>query len=172
MRTAAHSRGHDSELFAPRLLGSFCQKYPDINITLEVANRKNILDSMSQNADDLYLIGEPPKSSDLEFQSYMANPLVVIAPADHHMAGQKSIPLSAIAKEHFIIREQGSGTGIAVEQLFADAGYSTNVRMELGNNESIKQGVPGDLPLLLDSFYTEAGEYDPQLSLICLLFWY
>lgn len=140
--------------FAPRLLGRFCQDYPDINVTLEVANRENILDRMSQNADDLYLIGEPPQSSDLEFQSYMANPLVVIAPADHKLAGQKSIPLSAIAKEHFIIREQGSGTRIAVEQLFADAGYTTNVRMELGSNESIKQGVSGGLGLSVLSLHT------------------
>jgi DNA-binding transcriptional LysR family regulator len=109
---------------------------------------------MSQNADDLYLIGKPPKSSDLEFQPYMANPLVVIAPAGHKLAGQKSIPLSVIAKEHFIIREHGSGTRIAVEQLFADAGYNTNVRMELGSNESIKQGVSGGLGLSVLSLHT------------------
>ncbi|MGB5606375.1 MAG: LysR family transcriptional regulator, partial [Gammaproteobacteria bacterium] len=65
--------------FAPRLLGKFCQAYPGIKVSLEVTNREHILDRMLHNIDDLYLIGKPPESSDLEFQPYLANPMVVVA---------------------------------------------------------------------------------------------
>ena len=127
--------------FAPRLLGKFCQLYPGINVSLEVTNRENILDRMANNVDDLYLIGKPPESSELEFQPYLNNPMVVVAPASHRLAKKKAIPLSEIADELFIMREAGSGTRIAIEQKFADAGLQLKVRMELGNNESIKQGI-------------------------------
>lgn len=140
--------------FAPRLLGKFHQAYPDINVSLEVTNREHILERMGQNMDDLYLIGKPPTSSDLEFEPYMANPMVVIAPIDHKLAGQKTIPLSVIGDEYFLIREQGSGTRIAIEQLFADAGKTLKVRMELGSNESIKQGVSGGLGIAVLSLHT------------------
>ncbi len=140
--------------FAPRLLGKFYQAYPDINVSLEVTNRDHILERMGQNMDDLYLIGKPPTSSDLEFKPYMANPMVVIAPIDHKLAKQKKIPLSVIGDEYFLIREQGSGTRIAIEQLFADAGKTLNVRMELGSNESIKQGVSGGLGIAVLSLHT------------------
>ena len=125
--------------FAPRLIGRFTQKYPGITVSLDVGNREHILERMSQNMDDLYLIGKPPESSELEFQPYLANPMVVVAPADHPMAGRKNIPLKAIAEQPFMIREPGSGTRIAVERVFAEHGYSLNIRMELGSNESIKQ---------------------------------
>ncbi len=147
--------------FAPRLLGKFYQAYPGIKVSLEVTNREHILERMAQNLDDLYLIGKPPVSSELEFQSYLTNPMVVVAPATHELAGKKAIPLSEIAKEYFILREQGSGTRIAIEQKFADAGLGLNVRMELGSNESIKQGIFGGLGIAVLSLHTlTAGDMD------------
>ena len=140
--------------FAPRLLGKFCQTYPDINVSLEVTNREHILDRMSHNIDDLYLIGKPPDSSELEFQPYLANPMVVVAPADHKFSRKKAVALSAIAGEQFIMREHGSGTRIAVEQKFAAAGLTLKVAIELGNNESIKQGITGGLGVAVLSLHT------------------
>ena len=143
-----------AKYFAPRLLGKFCQQYPGINVFLEVTNREHILERMNRNLDDLYLIGKPPDSSELEFRPYLANPMVVVAPASHRLAGRKAIPLSEIAGEHFILREQGSGTRVAVENLFASAGYGINVRMELGSNEAIKQGISGGLGIAVLSQHT------------------
>jgi DNA-binding transcriptional LysR family regulator len=140
--------------FAPRLIGKFTQDYPGINVSLDVGNRDHILDRMSHNRDDLYLVGKPPESCELDFQPYLENPMVVVAPVDHKLAGEKSIPLSLIADEPFIIREPGSGTRIAVEQLFAEAGHTLNIRMELGSNESIKQGISGGLGIAVISLHT------------------
>jgi len=140
--------------FAPRLLGKFCQAYPGVKVSLEVTNREHILDRMIHNMDDLYLIGKPPESSELEFQPYLANPMVVVAPVDHKLANKKAIPLSDIANENFIMRERGSGTRISVEQKFADAGLELKVGMELGNNESIKQGITGGLGIAVLSLHT------------------
>ena len=143
-----------AKYFAPRLLGQFCQRYPGIDVFLEVTNREHILERMNKNLDDLYLIGKPPESSELEFRPYLSNPMVVVAPADHTQAQKKAIALSEIAGEHFIMREQGSGTRIAVERLFAEAGYEINVRMELGSNEAIKQGITGGLGIAVLSKHT------------------
>lgn len=143
-----------AKYFAPRLLGKFFQQYPGINVSLEVANREHILERMNRNLDDLYLIGKPPEASDLEFLPYLENPLVIVAPAGHPLASRKAIPLSEIAKEHFIIRERGSGTRVALEAMFAEAGIESRVRMELGSNEAIKQGISGGLGIALLSQHT------------------
>jgi len=140
--------------FAPRLLGKFYQAYPGIKVSLEVTNREHILKRMSHNIDDLYLIGKPPESTELEFHPYLANPMVVVAPVNHKFANKEAITLSDIANEHFIMREQGSGTRIAIEQKFADAGLELKVALELGNNESIKQGISGGLGIALLSLHT------------------
>ena len=140
--------------FAPRLIGKFTQDYPGINISLEVGNREHLLDRMSRNLDDIYLIGKPPESSDLDFQPYLENPMVVVSTVSDPLSGLKSIPLAKIAEQPFIIREKGSGTRIAVENLFAEHDLSLNVRMELGSNESIKQGILGGLGIAVISQHT------------------
>jgi DNA-binding transcriptional LysR family regulator len=140
--------------FAPRLIGSFTRRYPGINVSLDVGNREHLLQRMSQNMDDLYLVGKPPESSELDFQPYLENPMVVVAPINHKLAGQKSLPLAAIADQPFIIREPGSGTRIALEQLFEKHGHAINIRMELGSNEAIKQGISGGLGIAVISLHT------------------
>ena len=140
--------------FAPRLLGHFCELYPGINVSLEVTNRERILERMNNNLDDVYLIGQPPDIPELQFEPYLPNPMVVIATADHALAGQSAIPLERVAREPFIVRERGSGTRIATEQKSHSVGHTLNVRMELGNNESIKQGVLGGLGLSVLSRHT------------------
>jgi len=140
--------------FAPRLIGKFTHDYPGINISLEVGNREQLLDRMSRNMDDVYLIGKPPESSELDFQPYLENPMVVVSTISDPLSERRSIPLAEIAKQPFIIREQGSGTRIAVEKLFAEHGLSLDVRMELGSNESIKQGISGGLGLAVISQHT------------------
>lgn len=140
--------------FTPKLIGKFSQLYPGINISLEVGNREKILKRMIQNMDDLYLMGQPPEKSELEFQPYLDNPMVVVAPIKHELAVRNKIKLSELGEYPFIIREPGSGTRIAVENLFNEAGLPLNVNMELGSNESIKQGILGGLGIAVISAHT------------------
>ena len=80
--------------------------------------------------------------------------MVVVAPADHKFANRKSITLAELVKENFIVREHGSGTRVAVENVFAEAGQNINIRMELGSNEAIKQGVAAGLGISVLSLHT------------------
>jgi len=52
------------------------------------------------------------------------------------------------------VREAGSGTRIATEQLFARHNLKIRVRMELGSNEAIKQAVIGGLGISVLSRHT------------------
>lgn len=145
-----------AKYFAPRLLGSFCQKYPGIEVSLKVSNRERILERLNDNQDDLYILGQPPESLDAIAEPFMDNLLVVLAPTHHPLANERNIPLARIAKEPFLIRELGSGTRIAVERLFREQGLSINVRMELGSNEAIKQSIVGGLGISVLSRHTLA----------------
>ncbi|MBZ0070496.1 MAG: LysR family transcriptional regulator [Gammaproteobacteria bacterium] len=143
-----------AKYFAPRLLGPFCQRYPGIEVSLEVLNRERILDRLHDNVDDLYILGQPPEDIDAVADPFLENPLVVLAPPDHPLAGKKKIPLARLAAEPFLLREPGSGTRAACERLFADHGLSVKVRMVLGSNEAIKQAIIGGLGVSVLSGHT------------------
>ncbi len=130
-----------AKYFAPRVLGEFCRRYPGIEVALKVTNRERLLERVADNMDDLYIMGQPPDSPDVEFEPFLLNPIVIVAPRAHPLVTEKAIPLSRLAQEPFIMREPGSGTRMAIEQFFKQHDIEIKVRMELGSNEAIKQIV-------------------------------
>ena len=143
-----------AKYFIPRLLGAFCRKYPGIDVAMKVSNRERILERLHNNEDDLYILGQPPEEIDVIAEPFLDNPLIVLAPVDHPLAREKNITLQRLAEEPFLVREAGSGTRIATEQLFARHNLKIRVRMELGSNEAIKQAVIGGLGISVLSRHT------------------
>lgn len=155
-----------TKFFMPRILGPFCAKYPGIDIALEVLNRDRLLERLDNNEDDLYIMGVPPDGLDVESQAFMDNPLVVLAPASHPMAGRNNIPFEELANEPFLVREQGSGTRMIVERIFKERQLDLNIKMELGSNEAIKQAVVGGLGLAMlseSTLYLDHGNKELAL---------
>ena len=136
-----------AKYFMPRVLGPFCAEYPGIDVAMEVINRDRLLDRLSRNQDDLYVMGVPPDDRGIESEPLIHNELVVLAPASHPLAGREKIPFRDLGAHRFLSREQGSGTRITVERIFGENGVPFDVRMELGSNEAIKQAVAGGLGL-------------------------
>jgi DNA-binding transcriptional LysR family regulator len=153
----------------PRLLGEFAQLHPGIKISLRVTNREQVLESLASSLDDLYILGQPPEGLAVTAIPFMENPLVVLAAPDHPLAKMRYIPLSRVAEEPWLLREPGSGTRKAVERLFAENGYKLNPRMELGNNESIKQAVLTGLGISVLSRHTLALHDPAQFAVLDVL---
>lgn len=149
-----------TKYFLPRILGLFCQKYPEIDVSLEVINHENVITRMQNNEDDLYILSHLPENIDLYSRAFLENPLVVVAKSDHPLAGQKNIPISSLNNEPFIMREFGSGTRTAVEKLFAKNNISVRVKLELGSNEAIKEAIAGGLGMSVLSRHTLQGYLD------------
>ena len=156
-----------AEYFAPRLLGMFCQQYPEIEVSLEVSNRKHVLDRLANNMDDLYILDLPPENEEIIVQSFLQNPLVVLASVNHPLAKKKKITLKRIAEEPFIFRENGSGTRIETENFVAKQGLKLKTRMTLGSNEAIKQAILGGLGISVLSRHTlTLDSHKDQLAIL------
>jgi len=140
-----------SKYFMPRVLGPFCAKYPGIDVAMEVINRDRLLERLARNEDDLYVMGIPPDDIDIVSRPLIDNPLVVVAPASHPLAKRRRLRFSELADQMFLMREEGSGTRIAIERLFEEKNTPLKVKMELGSNEAIKQAVAGGLGLSIMS---------------------
>jgi DNA-binding transcriptional LysR family regulator len=156
-----------AKYFVPRILGTFRQRYPGINISLQIANRQQILDRLANNLDDLYFIGQPPDDLEINLRHFLDNPLVVIAPRNHPLAQEKLISLERLIEEPLIMRESGSGTRMTVESFFAENRLKMRVEMEIGSNEAIKQAIVGGLGLSILSRHSLALE-GPQGPLVVL----
>lgn len=144
-----------AKYFVPEVLGEFCRLYPGIDVALKVSNRDRIIERLNTHEDDLYIMGQAPDEGiDIESYPLAPNPLVLLAPRDHPLVGEKNIPLERIAEEPLILREPGSGIRDATLRMFEQKGLRPKVRMELGSNEAIKHAVVGGLGLAMLSLHT------------------
>jgi len=133
--------------FAPRLLGTFHQRFPDVNVSIETTNQAAVVKLVSENEVDMAIMGQPPSESHLEALEFMDNPLIIVAPPEHRLAARKRIALKELEKEIFLIREPGSGTRGAMQRFFREQKLKLTTGMEMGSLSGIKQGVQAGLGL-------------------------
>lgn len=135
----------------PGLLGKFHQMYPDVEITLDVVNRAALVEAIMNNRIDMAIVGRVPDDIPVEIEPFAPNELVLVASPYHRLANVPGVPLAELAKEHFLLREVGSGTRAALETVFQEAGIPLQVSMQVGNNSAIKQSVAAGLGIALIS---------------------
>jgi DNA-binding transcriptional LysR family regulator len=156
-----------AKYFIPRLLGTFCARYPEIEVALEVLNRDGVVRRLEANLDDLCIMSRPPTDIDIHDDIFLPNPLILVAPAGHRLADRRALGFDALRGERFILREQGSGTRMATDEHFRRHKFRPDIRLELGSNEAIKQSVAGGLGLAVVSAHA-LGERPEQEGVVPL----
>ena len=151
-----------AKYFIPRILGTFCAKYPQIDIALEILNRDGVVNRLEENLDDLYIMSQPPVHLDIEDEVFMPNPLVLVASKAHPLANKKNLEIALLKGDKFIFREKGSGTRMTADAHFKRLKFKPDVRLELGSNEAIKQAVIGGLGVAVLSQYSLGDKADQE----------
>jgi len=143
-----------TKYFAPKLIARFARSHPRLELRLAVANRGDLIRLLAENDVDLAIMGRPPREMECVAERFAKHPHVVIAPPDHPLARRRRVPLAEVAAESFLVREQGSGTRLAMEKFFAERGLRVRVGMEISSNETIKQAVMAGMGLSFISLHT------------------
>lgn len=143
-----------SKYFIPHLLGPFCERYPAIDVQMNVGNRQQIIERLKQGVDDFYVFSHPPADIETDRIEFLANPLIAIAHEDHPLTKKRNLSLKDIANEPFLIREQGSGTRHAIEEYTRKNKIKLNTRMTIESNEAIKHAVMSKLGISIVSAHT------------------
>jgi LysR family transcriptional regulator, low CO2-responsive transcriptional regulator len=154
------------DYFFPGLLAEFCRRHKGVTVQLTVSNRAEIVRHFVENTTDLSVLLRPPQSPDIVAEAFAPQPHVIIAPPDHRLARKRNIPLQAVAKEPFIVREKGSDTRLAMDDLLAEAGVDFNITMEIQSTETIKQAVIAGMGLGFLSAHTVGRELELGLLVV------
>lgn len=164
LRLAVCSTG---KYFAPRMLGAFMEHHPGVEVSLQIHNRNTLIDRLANNEDDLYVFASPLQREDVVTQALLPNPLVVFARDDHALANTRKISFKRLAMESFVMREQESGTRQIATKLFERHGLAPKVRLEVSDDEAIKEAILAGLGVAIMSRFTLGMEPEPS-RLICL----
>jgi DNA-binding transcriptional LysR family regulator len=128
------------EHLVPATLHPFVQQHPAVEVSLRVANRAAAIGWLTDGWADVAVMGRPPSNLPLVAEPFLPNRLVLICAPSHPLA-HGAIELAEVAKETILIREQGSGTRLAVESVFASADLELASTMEIGSNAAVIAAV-------------------------------
>ena len=144
----------------PRIIGKFHARYPEIEVTLRIANTREIEREIQANGLDLGIVGgHIVGERETCVEANIDDELVLIVPPSHRLFRRREVPPGELAKERLIVREPGSATRQVMEGLLRKAGIELRAAMELGHTEAIKQGVMAGLGVAILSVYTVGAEH-------------
>jgi DNA-binding transcriptional LysR family regulator len=152
-----------AKYFAPSIMAAFKHEHPDIEMTLRVGNRAEMIASLRDHMVDVALMGRPPREVAVRAVIFGDHSFVIIAPPDHPLAGLRAVSKERLAQENFLVREPGSGTRMALDIYLSELpGRADAPGIEMGSNETIKQAVMAGLGIALISAHTIALEVEQK----------
>ena len=135
----------------PKVIGLFRQRYPAIDVQLQVnSTRKIVADTVNRNIDIGIVGGEiPPELRKIvDITPYVEDELALILPHSHPFATLPSINKDALYNLKFIALDPDSTIRSVLDGVLAQNGIDITrliVEMELNSVESIKNAVQSGL---------------------------
>lgn len=135
------------EYILPEFLKEFNDRYPMVQMNVEIKNSNQIVSAVMSRTIDAGVI-ETPSDEEVQVNMYpiLKDELMVIAPEDYEK--DSVITIDELKEMPLILREKGSGTRKVVADYLKKAGIledELQVVMELGSTESIKSAVEAGL---------------------------
>lgn len=145
----------------PPLLAEFSRLFPQIELTLNIGNRAQILSRFEQQQDDLFLFSHPPAGNQVLARRLLKNPLQLIAPPGHWASDRADLSMAELKAERFLIREPGSATRLMLETWLSNQGLALEKTMQIESNEAIRLSVASGLGLAVLSAHTLKAGTEP-----------
>lgn len=123
----------------PYFLSDFLKLHPEVELVMDVTNKRNVVESLSRNEVDFSLVSVLPPKLETEKMELLKNKLYLVGntkrsfPEDNTTEIFNDLPL--------IFREQGSGTLQTMMNYLNRNEIRFLKKMELKSNEAVKQAV-------------------------------
>jgi LysR family hydrogen peroxide-inducible transcriptional activator len=129
----------------PHVLPVFREAYPDIEIVLIEETTKHLEQLTASGGTDVSLLSLPLVEPSFAYIPVLEEEICLAVPPDHHLAQpeykQKSIPISTLRDEPFILLKKGQGFRAIAHDLCQTAGFEPRVVFESGNIETVQSLV-------------------------------
>ncbi len=150
----------------PRIIGQFCRTYPDVRISLVVADTSEIIAKTVAGHIEIGVVGAKSSERKLQQAAIIDDEMRLVVPRGHKWARRRRVDLSELIHETFIIRESGSGTLRSIEEQLQTTGCSINdfkIVAEMGSTEAIRQAIKNQVGISILSTIAVADDVQAGL---------
>ena len=136
----------------PGLLAAFRHDHPDVAVHIRHAagGSGEMVAQVRDGRLDLAFVAVPAVAvPGVEFRTLAREPIMVLAPATHPLAGRATVPLAALSGEALVEFPEGWGIRRANDRAFAAAGVTRTIVYEVNDTASVIAFVRHGLALSL-----------------------
>lgn len=124
----------------PFFLSDFIKLHQGIDLTMEVTNKDQVINSLEANQVDFALVSILPKNILVDKLDLLQNKLYLVGQSNHKLPKKSSVK-QVLESLPLIFREQGSGTRQIMENYMNVHQVMATKKMELSSNEAVKQAI-------------------------------
>ncbi|WP_042357226.1 LysR family transcriptional regulator [Bacillus rubiinfantis] len=149
------------EYVLPHIIAKMHHDYPNIQPSIKIHNTKEIIELVNARQLDIGIIEGQPHHNEhgLNVEVVSEDHMVIIASPHHPLLKENIADLAALGEETWILREEGSGTREAAENLFCKFHFTPKKIMEFGSTQLIKESVQAGLGISLLSRWAIEKEH-------------
>jgi DNA-binding transcriptional LysR family regulator len=136
----------------PDAFAAFHRLHPDIELNLEVVNRDTVRELLLRGEVDLGILSVRGNDPDLTIEPLLENEFQCFAAPTHPLASRTNLEPRDLAGAPLMVREPGSGTREATDEVLIPAGVRPDVVM--ANNGALKRAVAGGLGATIVSVHS------------------
>jgi DNA-binding transcriptional LysR family regulator len=137
------------------LIGEFRAAFPGVEVKLLIRDSAEVLEGVEAGRLEVGFAGaKRALESDLHFQDFAVDQLVLVAPARSKWDAAAEIGFEQLCREPLVVREPGSGTRMIFERRLAELGLdpgALQVAAEMGSTAAVKRAVQSGLGMAVIS---------------------
>lgn len=126
---------------APYFISDFLKTNTNVELLMDVTNKKQVLQSLERNDVDFALVSLLPSNMQVDKLELLKNQLYLVGNSEYTGLKQQIHDKRIFENLPLIFRESGSGTREVMEKFIEKNKLPVRKKMELTSNEAVKQAV-------------------------------
>ncbi|WP_088188099.1 LysR family transcriptional regulator [Desulfosporosinus sp. FKA] len=139
------------EYVLPRFLAEVSENYPNVEVSVTIANTEEIAQLLHQNQLDIGIVEGQVSLPGIEEEPFMHDDMLLIVPNGHPLSKLSKVTPEDLQDQVWILRESGSGTRSFTDDLLKSLGVKINRSFVFSSNEGVKEAVINGLGITIVS---------------------
>lgn len=119
----------------------FMAIYPDVNLSIEYDNAKEIYEKLLRGNIDIGVVALPRRDRNIQNFPFENEPLLMVCSPDHPLGSETEVEIHRLQGEKFIAFASDVPTRNLIDSILSRYGVTVRVIMEFDNIETIKRAV-------------------------------
>ena len=137
----------------PDAMAAFRKLHPEIELSLEVVNRKRVRELLLSGDADIGVAGRLWDDDLLLAEPFLDNELMCFSAPDHPLVQHEPVEPAQLLDGPLLLREVGSGTRESAETILQEHGVDPRPAMQMASNGALKRAVARGLGVTILSSY-------------------